>query len=139
MRICTYESHHFDGLDHVWRACFPNNSSRNQAGYSVPAKLAMGDDLLLVAEDSSGDGSVVGTIMAGYDGHRGWLYSVAVLPEHRHQGIGELLVTEACERLRKLGCVKVNLQIVADNHAVQAFYERLGFTVEPRISMGRKL
>ncbi len=101
-----------------------------------PEKLALHDDMLLVATDQ---GSVVGTAMAGYDGHRGWLYRVAVSPEHRRRGIGTALVRHAVGSLHKLGCVKVNLQIRADNRAVSSFYESLGFAVEERVSMGMRI
>jgi len=137
MRLVTYADRHFEGVDRLWRTCFPDNPPRNHAARSIPAKLAMSDDLLIVAEDKSG--AVVGSVMAGYDGHRGWLYSVAVLPEMRRTGLGAKLVEEACSRLRRLGCIKVNLQIVSSNHAVEAFYAKLGFQTEPRISMGREL
>jgi ribosomal protein S18 acetylase RimI-like enzyme len=137
MKIVAYQAHHFAGVDALWRACFPADPPRNRAGLAIPAKLAMGDDLLLVGEDSSG--AVIGTVMAGYDGHRGWLYAVASDPAQRRRGIGTALVEEACRRLAALGCVKVNLQVRTGNETVAAFYEGLGFEVEPRVSMGRVL
>jgi ribosomal protein S18 acetylase RimI-like enzyme len=82
---------------------------------------------------------VAGTIMAGYDGHRGWLYSLAVAPEHRRRGIGSALVRHAEQELRKRGCLKINLQILEANAAVAAFYEALGYAVEPRVSLGKRL
>lgn len=137
VRVVTYAHHHFAGLDRLWRACFPDDPLRNHAEFAVPAKLAMGDNLLLIAEDDHG--AVVGSVMAGYDGHRGWLYAIASDPAHRRAGIGSALVEEACRRLDRLGCVKVNLQIRATNEAVALFYRKLGFEVETRISMGRRL
>ena len=77
--------------------------------------------------------------MAGYDGHRGWLYAVAVDHPHRRHGIARRLVAHALDALRQLGCIKVNLQIRSDNAQVVAFYESLGFCVEDRISMGLHL
>ena len=74
--------------------------------------------------------------MAGYDGHRGWLYAVAVLPEYRRQGYGEKLIGYAIHELRGIGCGKVNLQIRSTNLEVAAFYKSLGFEVEDRLSMG---
>lgn len=137
MKLATYQDRHFEGVDRLWRACFPDNPPRNQASQSIPAKLALNDDLLIVAEDESGE--VIGSVMAGYDGHRGWLYSVAVMPELQRTGVGAMLVEEACRRLCAMGCVKVNLQIVEANAEVEAFYAKLGFRTEPRISMGREL
>jgi ribosomal protein S18 acetylase RimI-like enzyme len=77
--------------------------------------------------------------MAGYDGHRGWIYSVAVSPAHRRQGIGSLLVAHAERALIDLGSVKINLQIMEGNESVTAFYSSLGFSVEKRISMGKRI
>ena len=98
----------------------------------IEAKLEV-DDQIFVAEDG---GRIVGACMAGYDGHRGWLYSVAVMPEQRRQGIGQGLIEKAMNALKEIGCIKVNLQIRASNQGVRAFYKSLGFDVEERISMG---
>lgn len=77
--------------------------------------------------------------MAGYDGHRGWIYSLAVLPQNRLQGIGSRLVRHAEQQLQRLGCAKINLQIFQGNAAVVEFYRKLGYQTEPRISMGKQL
>ncbi|MBT0670287.1 GNAT family N-acetyltransferase, partial [Novosphingobium profundi] len=79
------------------------------------------------------------TAMAGYDGHRGWLYSIAVDPDWQGQGVGSALVIEAQARLKSLGCGKVNLQVRAGNQTVTAFYRKHGFVVEERVSMGKRL
>ena len=77
--------------------------------------------------------------MGGYDGHRGWVYSLAVDEARRHTGIGSALVARIEESLKALGCLKVNLQVVGSNSSVVDFYKRLGFSVEDRISMGKRL
>jgi ribosomal protein S18 acetylase RimI-like enzyme len=77
--------------------------------------------------------------MAGYDGHRGWLYAIAVHPECRRTGLGSLLVRHAERALASIGCMKINLQLLATNEATAAFYRSLGYAVEPRISMGKVL
>lgn len=137
MRIVPYRPEHFAGVDALWRACFPDDPPRNRAEAAIPAKLAQGDGLLFVAQRT--DGEVVGTVMAGYDGHRGWLYAVAVDPAARRGGIGRALVEHACAELAARGCGKVNLQVRSDNDRVVEFYERLGFAREPRVSLGRVL
>lgn len=101
----------------------------------IDQKLAVKDGLIFVALDG---GKVAGTIIAGYDGHRGWLYSLAVLPEHRHAGIGSALVRHAEQALLSRGCLKINLQVVESNSEVVAFYQTLGYAVEPRVSLGRR-
>jgi hypothetical protein len=82
------------------------------------------------------EGELVGACMAGYDGHRGWLYAVAVVREQRRNGAGEAIVKYAMKSLKEIGCVKVNLQIRSTNTEVAAFYKALGFAVEERLSMG---
>ena len=134
----------FDNVMHrsqvmaVWRACFGYETAHNEPGLVIDKKLAMHDGLLFVAV-LAGDaaGEVVGTVMAGYDGHRGWLYSVAVSPAHRKLGIGRQLVAHAEQALVSKGCLKIKLQLLQSNAAVVAFYASMGYVVEPHISMGK--
>ncbi len=136
-QILNYREEHFAGVDQLWRTVFPSDPPRNRAEQAIALKLAQNDELLWVAEDDTG--AVVGTIMAGWDGHRGWLYSVAVDPRRQRSGVGRLLVSHAIEELDRRGCNKVNLQIRAGNEAVAAFYKELGFAVEDRVSMGLEI
>ena len=132
----TYRAEMEPQVDALWREAFPDDPPRNRAAVAIPAKLAIQPDLLLVALDG---GAVVGTAMAGYDGHRGWLYSVAVSASHRRRGVGRKLVVEAEARLRRLGCTKINLQVRSTNAAVVGFYQDLGYEIEDRISLGKVL
>ena len=84
----------------------------------------MQPELFLVA--LNGD-RVIGSIIAGYDGHRGWLYAVAVLNAYRRQGIGTALVRGAEDRLRSMGCSKTNLQVRASDATVVDFYKQPGY------------
>lgn len=72
--------------------------------------------------------------MAGYEGHRGWINYLAVLSSFQNQSYGKQLVNKAITELRKLGCVKVNLQIRPHNVRVIEFYQHLGFIQEDRIN-----
>jgi ribosomal protein S18 acetylase RimI-like enzyme len=134
--IVTYADDHFSEVDALWREAFPNDNPWNVAEISIPEKLKEQPELLLVAIQSN---SVVGSIMAGYDGHRGWISRIAVRESRRRQGIGEALIKEAEKRLAALGCVKVNLQVVASNATVIGFYRGLGYQVEERVSMSKFL
>jgi alkanesulfonate monooxygenase SsuD/methylene tetrahydromethanopterin reductase-like flavin-dependent oxidoreductase (luciferase family)/ribosomal protein S18 acetylase RimI-like enzyme len=120
----------------LWRRVFHDDSPWRAPEAIFERRRRRQDELFLVA---TLDGAVVATTMAGYDGHRGWLYRVAVAPEHRGRGLGRALVAEAEQRLRQLGCPKVNVQIEGENRDVVGFYERLGWTVEDRVSMGKAL
>ena len=77
--------------------------------------------------------------MGGYDGHRGWIYSLAVAEADRRGGLGTALMREIERKLKALGCLKINLQVLPSNLEVVEFYERLGFSVEERVSMGKRL
>lgn len=134
--IVEYADRYFDGVDALWRNAFPSDAPWNAARVSIPEKLRYQPDLLLVAVDAD---QVVGSIMAGYDGHRGWISRIAVLQSHRRIGIGEALIREAERRLADLGCVKINLQVVASNSAVLGFYRKCGYVVEERVSMSKLL
>ena len=74
-----------------------------------------------------------------YDSHRGRVYYVAVSPRYRRRGIGTALMERAEKELARLGCPKVNLQVRASNEDVVTFYTKLGYEVEERISMGKRL
>ena len=84
-------------------------------------------------------GRIVGSVMAGHDGHRGWLYYVAAAPDLQKSGIGKALTRHAEAWLRKLGVPKVMLLIRPENKRVRRFYEAIGYELEPRILMTRRL
>ncbi len=120
-------------LTALWQAVFPDDPPHNEPSLVIEAKLAV-DDLIFIAEEE--DGEMIGACMAGYDGHRGWLYAVAVSPDQRRNGTGKALVLFAIKALKNLGCKKVNLQIRPTNTEVANFYKSLGFSTEDRLSMG---
>jgi ribosomal protein S18 acetylase RimI-like enzyme len=93
-------------------------------------------ELFLVALEGS---RLVGTAMSGFDGHRGWVYYLAVLPEHRRRGVGRALMRRVEAELATRGCPKINLQVRSTNRQAVSFYRHLGYQVEDRISMGKRL
>jgi ribosomal protein S18 acetylase RimI-like enzyme len=116
----------FGGLVRPW----------NDPKKDIERKLTVQRELFLVAEL---EGVIVGTVMAGYDGHRGWVNYLAVDIGQRRRGIGSALMRDAERRLKVLGCPKLNLQVRLENTAVQAFYAALGYAVDPVASMGKRL
>lgn len=134
--VVVYDDLHFEGVKALWRAAPLDLRDWRAPEIAIPAKIALQRELFLIAVH--GD-LVIGTTMAGYDGHRGWLYSVAVLPAYRRAGIGSALLREAEKRLLALGCMKINLQVVLANYSVVAFYRKLGYAIEERISMSRPI
>jgi ribosomal protein S18 acetylase RimI-like enzyme len=120
----------------LWTEVFSYPAEHNSPPMVIAQKLQTRDGLFFVACQGT---RIVGTVMAGYDGHRGWMYCLAVHPSARKRGLGTALVNHAENALGQLGCLKVNLQIVQGNNSVAAFYEGRGYVVEPRISMGKRL
>jgi ribosomal protein S18 acetylase RimI-like enzyme len=134
--ISEYGDQHFAGVEALWREAFPNDAPWNRASAAITEKMRFQPNLLLVALEGP---LVVGSVMAGYEGHRGWISRIAVLRAHRHKRIGQALLSEAERRLAALGCVKINLQVVESNAAVVRFYEEAGYEIEPRVNMSKRL
>jgi ribosomal protein S18 acetylase RimI-like enzyme len=99
-------------------------------------KISLDPNGLLVLEN---DNRLIGAVMVGYDGHRGWVNYLAVHPDHRGRGLGRVLMAAAEQRLVQIGCPKVNLQVRASNQEALAFYRRIGYSVDDVVSMGRRL
>ena len=136
VEIRTYEENDEAAVAAVWREVFPDAPAHNVPEEDIRRKLAVQRELFFVAVE--GD-DVVGTALAGYDGHRGWVYYVAVTPSRRRRGIGAALMKRVEERLAAAGCPKLNLQVRAPNRDAVVFYEKLGYVVEERVSMGKRL
>ncbi|HSI59163.1 MAG TPA: GNAT family N-acetyltransferase, partial [Ideonella sp.] len=84
-------------------------------------------------------GEIVGSVMAGFEGHRGWINYLAVDPGHQKRGLGRALMDWAEQGLRAAGCPKINLQIRAGNAPVIAFYRAIGFAQDEVVSFGKRL
>ena len=120
----------------LWQACglvVPQNDPRGD----IQHKIRFQPNLFLVGCDQNG--RLLATIMAGYEGHRGWINYLAVSPDSRRQGHGRRMVAAAEMRLRALGCPKINLQVRRSNTAVIDFYRRLGFREDEVVSLGKRL
>lgn len=85
------------------------------------------------------DGQIVATVMAGYDGHRGWINYLAVAPDHQGSGIGRRIMERAEILLKQWGCPKINLQVRNTNVEVIEFYQKIGYKQDNVISLGKRL
>ena len=132
LEISAYQSQHYDALIRLYQTAFPDDPAWNDPAFMITSKLDIDPKGLLIG---SFKGKLVATIMAGYDGHRGWINCLAVAPDHRGQGFGKAMIDAAIHLLNSRGAVKVNLQIRGDNTKLQRHYESLGFVTEDRISM----
>ena len=120
----------------LWRDVFPNGAAWNDPDLTIDLKQSVQADLFLVA---CSEARVIGTVLAGFDGVRGWVHRLAVHSDHRRHGIAAALMARAEAELTAIGCPKLNLQVRASNEQVVQFYKSLGYDVEARISLGKVL
>jgi ribosomal protein S18 acetylase RimI-like enzyme len=119
----------------LWRHCELVRPS-NDPAKDIARKNAVQPELFIVAMINS---LIVGTAMAGYEGHRGWINYLAVAPQYRRRGIARQMIEHIEESLRARGCPKINLQVRSSNRAATEFYRRIGFSVDEVVSMGKRL
>ncbi|MGJ0387953.1 GNAT family acetyltransferase [Microbacterium sp. CGR1] len=114
----------------------------NDPRLDIERKLTVQPELFLVVEDSEseeGKPAIVGSVMAGYDGHRGWLYYLATATSHRNRGIARTLVGEAERLLHAMGCPKVQLMVREGNDTVLGLYDALGYERFSVSNTGKRL
>jgi ribosomal protein S18 acetylase RimI-like enzyme len=119
----------------LWQQCHLVTSTNNPQ-LDIERKCQVNPEFFLVAAVAE---HIVGTCMAGYEGHRGWINYLAVAPDYQRQGIARQLMQAAEDKLQSLGCPKINLQVRETNMQVIAFYEALGYTQDAVVSLGKRL
>ena len=135
MELRPYAAADENAVVGLWQRCEltrPWNDPRKD----IQRKLTVQPELFLVGEV---DDRIIATIMAGFDGHRGWVNYLAVAPEHRAKGYGRLLMQYIEERLTSMGCPKLNVQVRAGNQGVLEFYRKIGYTTDEAVSLGKRL
>jgi len=135
MTIRPYHPNDEAALVALWLAC-ELVKPQNDPGKDIARKLRVNPEWFLVGEIG---GRVVAAVMAGYEGHRGWINYLAVDPAHRRAGLGRAMMAEAERLLRAAGCPKINLQVRTSNRDVIAFYQRIGFAPDDVVSLGKRL
>jgi len=108
----------------------------NDPQADIEAALACATSTILAAREG---GRVIGTVMAGYDGHRGWLYYVAVTPSQRGRGLGRALMTAAEQWLAEQGARVIRLMVRAENEGVTSYYRSLGYEDSNMLVLGKRL
>ena len=133
--IVKYTPEFQDAVVNLWRKCnliVPQNDPVED----IRKKLDFQPDLFFIGLL---DGKVIGSIMVGYEGHRGWMNYLAVTPEFQRRGYGKKLVQKAVDELKRIGCLKLNLQVRRSNTSVIDFYKHLGFKEDDVVSLGKRL
>ncbi len=135
MNIRPYQTQDQNAVLDLWERCgLIDQMSRPVAEADIRRKLQVQPELFLVGVL---DNEVIATAMAGYDGHRGHLYYLAVCPRRQRQGHGRQIVSQADRLLQERGCHRLTLFVSCDNLLVTGFYKRLGFEHNDVVSMGR--
>lgn len=124
-----------EALVSLWNMC-KLTVPWNNPYKDIARKLKVQSELFLMGylEDK-----LIASVMAGYDGHRGWINYFAVHPDFQARGYGKQLMDNVENGLRELGCPKINLQIREGNDKVFSYYQKLGFVEENRINMSKRL
>ena len=135
LEIRTYRESDQDAVVGLWRECglvVPQNDPKKD----ICRKLGIQRDLFLVGAMGS---KLVATVMAGFDGHRGWINYLPVATGSQNRGLGRRMMDAAEARLREMGCPKINLQVRNSNADVIEFYRAIGYSVDDIVSMGKRL
>jgi ribosomal protein S18 acetylase RimI-like enzyme len=135
MEIRAYRAADEDAVIDLWQRCGltrPWNDPRKD----IQRKLRVQPELFLVGVL---DGVLVGTVMAGYEGHRGWINYLGVAPEQQRRGLARALMAEAERLLRAAGCPKINLQVRNSNQGAIEFYRQIGYAIDEVVSLGKRL
>jgi len=137
MQIRAFDEGDTDEVVALWRLCGLTRPW-NDPHRDIERKLGVQRELFLVGVEE-GNGAIIASIMAGYDGHRGWVNYLAVHPDARGAGHGRALMTEVEELLIARGCPKVSLLVRGENVEARGFYESIGYGIDDVVAFGKRL
>ena len=135
MEIRVFRQDDFEEVITLWERC-DLLRPWNDPEMDIERKLNHDPDLFLVAAVG---GEVVGSVMGGYDGHRGSAYYLGVHPDYRGRGIANALISRLEKKLIARGCPKIQLMVREDNDTVIEMYEKLGYEIQSITSLGKRL
>lgn len=135
MKIREYQAGDVEHVVALWNLC-ELTVPWNDPYKDIERKMKVDPDLFLVGEV---DGNIVGTVMGGYEGHRGWINYLGVHPNYRRKGFAAELMNAVEMRIKDKGCPKINLQVRETNTAVIKFYDSIGYGNDNVIGLGKRL
>jgi hypothetical protein len=135
LTITSIEDAHIPEVVALWQRCGSTRPWNDPEGDIARARKGNNATVLLGRDD----GTLVASVMAGHDGHRGWVYYVTVDPDHRFKGYGRAIMAAAEDWLRARGMEKMQLMVRADNTQVHAFYRSLGYFPQERVTFAKWL
>ena len=136
MNIRSFHPSDTEPVITLWQAC-GLVKPWNDPHKDIERKLAVLPELFLIGESEKG--TIIGSAMGGYEGHRGWVNYLAVHPDQQGNGYGRILMEALEEKLIALGCPKINLQVRETNLDVIHFYEAIGYKIDRVVSLGKRL
>ena len=136
LTVRPYQPSDRESIIRLWQRAFPNEPAWNEPSHMIDQKAAFQGEWFFVCTHEE---QIVGTVLAGYDGVRGWVHKVCADPAAQRMGVASQLMQAAEAALASAGCGKLNLQVRAGNDAAIAFYRSAGYAVEDRVSMGKHL
>lgn len=135
MKIRKFSESDKQAVIELWEACELTRPWNNPE-LDISRKLKVQPELFLVGE---AQGKVIASAMAGYDGHRGSVFYLAVSPSYQGLGYGKLLMAKIEDLLISMGCPKLNIVVRTSNEKVLAFYNSLGYATDDVVSLGKRL
>ena len=135
-KIVEFEGRHQSRVIDLWKQIFKGDPPWNEPKLIIKRKLVCQPELFLVGELN---GKVVATVLGGYDGFRGWIYHLAVAPTCQRTGLASVIMETIQNKLKSMGCIKINIQVRAGNSDIVNFYKSLGYKIEDHISLGKCL
>ena len=135
IKIRHYNDSDQEKVIKLWELCELTRQWNNPIK-DIQRKLTVQSELFLVLEK---DGEILGSIMGGFDGHRGNVNYLGIHPDHKNKGLGKLLMNRIEVELIKMGCPKINLMVRDANINVQQFYKVIGYKEQKVVVFGKRL
>lgn len=135
MEIRPFKASDRASVIELWQACALTRPW-NDPDKDISRKLAVQPDLFFVGETN---GKVIASAMAGYDGHRGSVFYLAVSPQYQGRGCGKLMMQKVESALKAMDCPKLNIVVRSSNEKVLEFYGHLGYATDDVVSLGKRL
>lgn len=124
-----------DSVIALWKACDLTRPWNDPAADYQMALATETSDILLARKE----GALIASVMVGFDGHRGWVYYLAVAPEHRRDGLGRIMMAAAEKWLKDRAAPKIQLMVRDDNAQAIGFYKALGYETQPVVTIGKRI
>lgn len=138
MKIRPYDIADQNAVIALWKACDLVKPQNNPIK-DIERKLRVDPDLFLVGTSDTKSNEIIASVMGGYEGHRGWINYLAVMPTNQKQGYGQQIMAAIEIKLNEKGCPKINLQVREGNDQVLAFYRAIGYGHDKVVSLGKRL